>query len=48
MTTKKFIYFLVCFFLSSNLFAQEKFNGLESNMSNIYRLSDAKTRSISP
>jgi hypothetical protein len=48
MTTKKFIYFLICFFLSSNLFAQQKFNGLESNMSNIYRLSDAKTRSISP
>ena len=48
MTTKKFIYSLICFFLSSNLFAQSNFNGLESNMSNIYRLSDAKTRSISP
>jgi len=48
MTTKKIIYVLICFFLSSNLFAQSNFNGLESNMSNIYRLSDAKTRSISP
>ncbi|MCU0357324.1 MAG: DUF2961 domain-containing protein [Cyclobacteriaceae bacterium] len=26
----------------------QKFNGIESNMSNIYRLSDAKSRSISP
>ena len=30
------------------LFAQNKFNGLDMNMSNLYRLSDAKTRSISP
>jgi hypothetical protein len=28
--------------------AQSKFNGIESNMGNIYRMSDAKTRSISP
>ncbi len=30
------------------LSAQSKFNGLEMNMGNLYRLSDAKTRSISP
>lgn len=30
------------------LTAQTKFNGLEMNMGNLYRLSDAKTRSISP
>lgn len=48
MTTKKFIYFLICFFLSSNLFAQGEYNGIDASMSNIYRLSDAKTRSISP
>jgi hypothetical protein len=30
------------------LSAQTKFNGLEMNMGNLYRLSDAKTRSISP
>jgi len=48
MTTKKFIYFLICFFLSSNLFAQSDYNGIDANMSNIYRTSDAKTRSISP
>jgi hypothetical protein len=36
------------FFICAAALAQEKFNGLETNMSNIYRLSDAKTRSISP
>ena len=29
-------------------FSQAKFNGLEMNMGNLYRLSDAKSRSISP
>ena len=29
-------------------FSQSKFNGLDMNMGNLYRLSDAKTRSISP
>lgn len=29
-------------------FSQSKFNGLEMNMGNLYRTSDAKTRSISP
>jgi hypothetical protein len=29
-------------------FAQQRFNGLDMNMSNLSRLSDAKTRSISP
>src|SRR3569833_262051 len=28
--------------------AQQKFNGVDMNMGNIYRMSDAKTRSISP
>ncbi|MEX6687121.1 DUF2961 domain-containing protein [Danxiaibacter flavus] len=32
----------------SALSAQQKFNGIESNLSNIFKLSDAKTRSISP
>lgn len=31
-----------------NLGAQEKFNGLNSDLGNLFRLSDAKTRSISP
>src|SRR6476659_693104 len=44
----------LCACLVMNLFisfispAQSKFNGIESNMSNIFRLSDARTRSISP
>lgn len=29
-------------------FAQQNFNGIESNLGNLYRLSDAKSRSISP
>jgi hypothetical protein len=42
--------FLACFFLGGRLLAQQapKFNGIDAGMSNIYRLSDAKTRSISP
>ena len=35
----------VCYVVST--FAQ-KFNGIDMNMSNLYRLSDAKSRSISP
>jgi hypothetical protein len=34
--------------LSGSLFAQSTFNGVESNLGNLYRLSPAKTRSISP
>src|SRR3972149_3280873 len=34
------------FFMGS--FAQNTFNGLDMNMGNLYRLSNAKTRSISP
>lgn len=30
------------------LFAQQKFNGIDVNLGNLYRLSDAKSRSISP
>jgi hypothetical protein len=39
---------IVILFLSNILFAQSNFNGLDMNLSNLYRLSDAKTRSISP
>ncbi|HAM09960.1 MAG: hypothetical protein A2X03_03300 [Bacteroidetes bacterium GWA2_40_15] len=39
---------LIILFLPVMLSAQTKFNGLEMNMGNLYRLSDAKTRSISP
>jgi hypothetical protein len=43
----KFVPTLLLVVLSSALLAQ-KFNGIESNMSNLFRLSDAKSRSISP
>lgn len=39
---------LIILLLPVILSAQTKFNGLEMNMGNLYRLSDAKTRSISP
>jgi hypothetical protein len=37
---------LLCAFPALN--AQQKFNGIETNMGNLFRLSDAKSRSISP
>jgi hypothetical protein len=39
---------LGCFFISLTVFAQDKFNGIESNMGNIFRMSEAKSRSITP
>ena len=39
---------LIILFLPFILSAQNKYNGLDMNMGNLYRLSDAKTRSISP
>jgi len=41
---------LICLCLTGRLFAQQpsKFNGIDANLGNIFRLSDAKTRSISP
>jgi hypothetical protein len=40
---------LVTLFIATGLFAQtEKFNGLETHMSNLSKLSNARTRSISP
>jgi len=46
----KKIYILMCAF-AMTVMAQaqtDKFNGLDMNLGNLYRLSDAKTRSISP
>src|ERR1700709_113565 len=34
--------------LATSAYAQQKFNGLDANMGNIYRTSDAVSRSISP
>jgi hypothetical protein len=42
---------LICLMLTCTLFsaqAQQKFSGLDVNLGNLYRTSDAKTRSISP
>jgi len=39
---------LTVVFVALSVKAQEKFNGLGVNLGNLYRLSDAKTRSISP
>jgi len=44
------IFLFTCFFSGISFLAssQQKFNGLDVNLGNLYRLSDAKTRSISP
>ena len=39
---------IVFFFFSMTGFAQKKFDGLDMNMGNLSKLSDAKSRSISP
>ena len=39
---------LICTMMANSAFAQQKFSGIDNNMGNIYRLSDAKSRSISP
>ena len=46
---KKFVSFMLAAFVCVSLSAQNyPFNGLDMNMGNLSRLSDAKTRSISP
>ena len=46
---QRFTLFLSLVFCSLFVFSQQQpFNGLDMNMSNLYRLSNAKTRSISP
>jgi hypothetical protein len=46
---KKILLVLISFLLMDTLSAQtKKFDGLDMNIGNLYRLSDAKTRSISP
>lgn len=41
-------YLVLLMFVISLSASAQKFNGIETNMSNLFRLSDAKTRSISP
>lgn len=45
---RKIYFALLLFLFAFDGFSQSKFSGLEMNMGNIYRTSDAKTRSISP
>ncbi|MDH6306555.1 hypothetical protein M2459_003280 [Parabacteroides sp. PF5-5] len=46
---KKTGFLLICLLCSLAMFGQQyPYNGLDSNMGNLYRLSNAKTRSISP
>lgn len=45
---QKILVTIMCLCLISWANAQESFNGIGSGMSNLFRLSDAKTRSISP
>ena len=45
---KNLVLLCVICFCTVTSFSQSKFNGLEMNMGNLYRMSDAKTRSISP
>ncbi len=45
---KFFFISLIITVFSIPVFSQKGFNGLDMNMGNLYRLSDAKTRSISP
>lgn len=45
---QKFLTIVLALLILSTVDAQQKFNGIDANMSNIFRLSDAKTRSISP
>lgn len=45
---KKYLCIAISCFLTLNALTQSKFNGLGMNMGDLYRLSDAKTRSIGP
>src|SRR6187402_2289475 len=45
---RKFFYLLLFISTIASAQQQEKFNGLNMNLGNLFRLSDAKTRSISP
>src|SRR5688500_14978892 len=45
---KKLLLISLAACISGAALAQKSFNGLDMNMGNLYRMSDAKTRSISP
>ena len=45
---KKIVFLLLVCLTSSGAFCQSTFNGIDNDLSNLYRLSNAQTRSISP
>ncbi|MBZ5859524.1 glycoside hydrolase family 172 protein [Flavihumibacter profundi] len=45
---QKILTLAFAFCILGQLQAQQKFNGIDANLGNLYRMSDAKTRSISP
>ena len=45
---KKLLFLLAAACIQLSAYAQQPFNGLDMNMGNLSRLSDAKSRSISP
>lgn len=45
---KKLVFLLMICLAASEVFSQSAFNGLETDMGNLFRLSNAQTRSISP
>src|SRR5207244_12506842 len=48
MVKNYFLTICLCVIVASSVSAQQKFNGLDVGLGNLYRTSDAKTRSISP
>lgn len=45
---KKFVFLVMVCLATSTVFSQPAFNGLDTDLGNLYRLSNAQTRSISP
>ncbi|MEN8116713.1 MAG: hypothetical protein ABFS16_07015 [Bacteroidota bacterium] len=46
---RKFVTIVIAIFFATQLFAQSgDFNGLNTNLGNLWKVSDAETRSISP
>jgi len=45
---KRIEFFIIACIIAMSAYSQPAFNGLGMNMGNLYRLSDAKTRSVSP
>ena len=48
MKNKRPVCLFLVFFAVVHVFSQDKYNGTDANLANLFRLSDAKSRSISP